>query len=204
MKLSRLDLKTLLEMTYEEKWNAVCGSVRDDGQSGEIALLLGSNPTRAIERAHAASALYHAGRVQYIVSSGGVKWEHNGEMITEADLMARIMREDGVPETAIILDNEARTTKENMICGTLAINRTVKFNNVEHIVIVTSQAHMKRSLLLARAFLPRKLSISGYPACPAETAEQWLGSEENRRSIDNELNLMKWLAEVHIIEDVEI
>lgn len=204
MKYSDFSLEDLQALSYQEKWNIVCKNVRDDEKSGDVALLLGGNPKNAIDRAHTAAKLYLAGRVKYIVASGGVCWDYNGENISEAYLMSRVMQEDGVPESAIILDNMARTTKENMICGTLVINRTLRFDNIEHIIIVTSQNHMQRSLALARAFLPRKVTVSGCPYIPAQPVEQWLESEENQRSLDGAIRLTKCLVDNKIVEDIEI
>ena len=166
--------------------------------------MLGTHPQEAICRAHAAARLYHAGRVQYIVSSGGVEWEYNSETLTEAALMARVLLQDGVPESAIVLDNEAKTTKENMICGTLAMERALTFKQIEHVIIVTSHSHMQRSLALAKAFLPRKVSVSGFPYFPEESMEAWLRSEDNRRRLDHAIRLIKRLVDTNIVEDMEI
>jgi len=203
MKFSEISLQKLQALSYNEKWNIVCGKVCDDGCSGDVALLLGSRPELAIDRAHTAATLYLSGRVKHIVASGGVFWEYNGETLTEAELMSRVLQKDGVPQSAIIIDNEARTTKENMICGTLVINRTLKFDNIEHIIIVTSQNHMQRSLALAKAFLPRKVTVSGCPYIPMESIEQWLESEENQHSLDGAIRLTKGLVDNKIVEDIE-
>lgn len=202
MRFSEMTLEELLALSWEEKWNIVCGNIRDDGKSGQVALLLGSNPEDAICRAHAAARLYHAGRVEHIVSSGGVEQEYRGKKITEADLMAEILRADGVPENAIIPDNEAKTTRENMICGTLAMERALTFKHIDHVIIVTSQSHMQRSLALAKAFLPRKVTVSGYPWIPEETREQWLASEKNRQGLDHAIRLTKRLVDTNITENI--
>ena len=204
MKLTSMNLETLMAMTPEQKWDFVCGDIKDEGKSGEVAILLGCWPEIAIERAKSAATLYHTGRVKYIVASGGVKWEYNGELISEADLMGRVMTESGVPENAIIIDNEARTTKENMICSTLTLNRTVKLPNIESVIIVTSLAHMQRSLALAKALLPRKFQISGYPSYPEKSKEEWLACDKNKKTLDNCISLLKGLADDHIIEDMDI
>jgi len=204
MRFSEITMEDLSALPYTEKWNIVCGDIRDDGKTGEIALLLGTDPEMAIPRAHAAAQLYRQGRVQYVVASGGVEWEYQGEMISEAALMARVLVENGVPEDAIILDNEARTTRENMICGTLAIERAMTFKYVEHVIVVTSQGHMQRSLALARAFLPRKVSVSGYPCLIRETPETWLKSQENCRLLDHALRMTKRLVDFGIVEDLDI
>ncbi len=204
MKLSCVSNEALQAMTTEQKWNFVCGGVKDDGDTGDVALLLGTYPEGAKERALAAARLYHAGRVREIVASGGVKWDYEGENISEADFMARILEREGVPREAIILDNEARTTKENMICGTLEINRKNKFYTVDTVIIVTTEAHMKRSMALAKAFLPRKVAISAYPSYPDAPKEEWLKNEENIKLLDNAIRLMKGLVDHRIVEDMEI
>ena len=203
MKLSSVNLETLMNMTPEQKWEFVCGDIKDEGKKGEVAILLGCWPEVAIERATAAAALYHAGRVKYIVASGGVKWEYEGTMISEADLMARIMIEKGVPESAIILDNEARTTIENMICGTLALNRAIDFQKIKRVIIVTSETHMRRSMALAKALLPRKYEISAYPSYPELGKEEWLSIEDNRDSLDSCVALIKGLVDDGFVEDME-
>ncbi len=204
MKWSEVELKELLAKSYAAKWALICDKIQDNGQSGEIALLLGTRPQGAIERARAAARLYLQGRVRHIVASGGVSWEHEGESLTEAELMARILRAEGVPDEAIILDTEARTTKENMICGTLAINRALGLKRVRHVIIVTTVTHMQRSLSLARVLLPRCYTVSAYPSYPEASLDAWLASAENQALLDNSITLTKGLVDDRIIEDIEI
>ncbi len=204
MKLTKADLKDLMNLTYEQKWDFICGNVRDDGKTGDVALLLGTKPEWVVERALAAAKLYHSGRVRYIVPSGGVEWDTDGEMLSEANYMKRILLAEGVPEDAIILENEATTTKENMIYGALRINRKTKFYDTKRIIIVTSMNHMQRSLGLAKAFLPSFCEISGYPAMKTESKEIYLQSEFNRKLLDNAMELTKGLVDRGIIEDLEI
>jgi len=204
MTYSQLTYEALTALTPEQKWALLTYGVKDDGMSGEVALLLGTRPEGAIERAQAAAELYRAGRVQYVVASGGVCWSYENELLTEAELMARVLQVNGVPKDAIILDNEARTTKENMICGTLAINRTIKFNGISHVIIVTSVNHMQRSLALAKAFLPRKVTVSGYPSYPVGGAETWFCDEDRLRILDHAVTLTKGLVDCKIVEDIEV
>jgi uncharacterized SAM-binding protein YcdF (DUF218 family) len=204
MKLTQVTMEQLASMTWEQKWNFNCGGIRDEGRSASVAILLGGKPIRAVERARGALQLYREGRVKYIVPSGGVRWEYEGETLSECELMTRILIEGGVPEEAIIPENEATTTKENMIYATLQINRKTGLRGFDHIIIVTSQSHMKRSLALARAFLPRKFTVSGYPSYPEQTKEEWLADEENQKILDGAIRLMKGLVDNGIVEDMEI
>ncbi len=202
MKLSEVTKEYIAQMPFEEKCNFICGNIVDDGMSAPVALLLGGNPNNAIPRAKAAAELYHSGRVSYIVPSGGVKWDFFGEQVSEANYMKRVLMEAGVPEEAIILEDEARTTKENMIFGTLQINRKLKFEKVDHVIIVTSRSHMKRSIALAKAFLPRKVTVSAYPANHEAIIAGMPESEG--KWIAKELDLIKGLVDSGLVEDIEI
>ena len=91
-----------------------------------------------------------------------------------------------------------------MIYATLQINRKTGLRGFDHIIIVTSETHMKRSLALARAFLPRKFTVSAYPSDPGCTKEEWLADPDNRRILDSAIRLMKGLVDNGIVEDMEI
>ena len=202
MKLSEVTKEYIAQMPFEEKCNFICGSIVDDGMSAPVALLLGGNPNNARPRALAAAELYKSGRVPFIVPSGGVEWDVDGEQISESNYMKRILMENGVPEEAIILENQATTTKENMIFGTLQINRRLHFEKVDHVIIVTSRSHMKRSIALAKAFLPRKVTVSAYPANHEAIIAGMPESEG--KWIAKELNLIKRLVDSGLVEDMEI
>lgn len=202
MKLSKVTKDYIASMPFEAKYDFICGSIVDDGMSAPVALLLGGNPNNALPRAKAAAELYKSGRVPFIVPSGGVKWEVDGEMISESHYMKRILIEEGVPEEAIILENQATTTKENMIFGTLQINRKLRFEKVDHVIIVTSRSHMKRSIALAKAFLPRKVTVSAYPA-NHEAVIAGLNASTGQW-IAKELDLIKGLVDSGLVEDMEI
>ena len=204
MKITEAKKETLMALSPREKYDFVCGDIRDDGMSAPVALLLGGNPNNARNRALAAAELYRAGRVPYIIPSGGVKWDIDGEMISESHFMKRILTENGVPEEAIILENQATTTVENMIFGTLQIYRKLKFKNAPHVIIVTSEAHMKRSMALAKAIMPRALTFSAYPAFHNAPTDEWFESETNLKALDTEVRLLKDLADSGFIEDMEI
>ena len=204
MKLSQVNLEKLLALSWEEKWNFVCGGAKDEGLSGEVAILLGSYPADSVLRAEAAAELYLAGRVKYVIPSGGLKWEYLGESISEAQLMKRTLMEKGVPEEVIFTDELARTTVENMIGSTLVIARTVKIRSIKRALIVTSQFHMQRSLALAKALLPRSIEIAGFPALPKESKEEWLQKEKNRKRLDQAITALKRLIHNGVVEDTDV
>lgn len=202
MKLSEVSLDELYDLSWERKWHILCDGVRDEGTSAQIALLLGSKPDWAAERALAAAQLYREGRVQKIIPTGGVLWDYEGERLTEAEIMTRVLATEGVPATAIIQENEARTTEENMIYGILQMYRHCP-HIPESVIIVTMQTHMKRSMALAKALLPRKIKLSMYPSYPAVSHEAWMNDETHQSHLNSELRYYRKRIEQGDVDDLE-
>ena len=69
------------------------------------------NRATATDRVDRAAELYFAGRAPKIILSGGAL---EGR-VSDARAMARTLRQKGVPESAVILENEARNTYENAL-----------------------------------------------------------------------------------------
>ena len=202
-RMSEVTLDELYSLSWEQKWRLCCSGIRDDGESAEAALLLGSKPVRAVERALGAAELYRAGRAGIVIPTGGVLWAYEGERLTEAEIMTRVLVSRGVPRGAVVQENEAATTRENMIYGTLQLVR--HFGRIpDSVVIVTSVTHMKRSMALAKALLPRKIRLSMYPTYPAADHETWMASEDNRRHLDDSLRFHKELVDCGDADDFEI
>lgn len=204
MKLSAFDKDKLDELTREQVSEIVFGSCGDDGVSCDAALLLGCNPTAMPGRTRAAANLYHAGRAPYIVPSGGVFHDTPLGRMTEAEYMALLLKEYGVPEDAIILENQATTTRENMICGTLQMVHTLKKYGPFRVCIVTSPSHLRRSLALAKLYLPRTVEISGCPGvCPEGQKDTWHLDEQQTEWVWDEVRLLKKYIDFGDIEDIE-
>lgn len=92
----------------------------------------------AITRSDTAAQLYLAGRAPFVIVSGAAL---DGG-IPEAKVMAANLKQDGVPESAIIAEERSLTTRENGVF-TRDIMQTLGFNNA---LLVTSALHMPRSM----------------------------------------------------------
>lgn len=107
------------------------------------------SPTLA-RRAAAAATAYHTGRVGRIVVSGA-----EGEnRPSEARVMARELRAAGVPDSAIIEEDQARNTWDN-VANSLAL-----LADDAPIVIVTDLYHQPRARITAYRLGRRATSIS--------------------------------------------
>jgi len=204
MELSKIKKDQIQQLSDALLEKIVYADIFDDGCSADVALLLGTDPAHYCrERAEKAAQLYLEGRVKYIIPSGGVEWDYQGGKISEARFMEGILRERGVPAEAILLENYATTTKENMVCGTFEITHRLKIQNVKSVMIVTSAVHMRRSLALAKLFLPRSIQICGCPAPDSLTAVHWTEDADIRRNVIREAQLMRDLIRQGLIDEIE-
>lgn len=89
-------------------------------------------------RVDTAALLYHAERAPIIILSGAAL---DGS-ISEAQTMANVLEEEGVPSSALILETRSFTTYENAAYTAEEIEK----RDIGHILLVTSALHMPRAM----------------------------------------------------------
>ena len=204
MKLSQMDRNRLQELTDEQMDRIVFDNCADDGLIGSAAILLGGIPEVLRERSLAAAQLYLAGRVSHIIPTGGVAWDTEFGRMTEAECMTLLLKEYGVPEEAILIENQATTTRENMLYASILMERTFHPRGNYRLYIVTSPAHLRRSMALAKLYLPRTAQLSGCPGvCPSGMPGAWMKDVFQRKRVFREVELLKSTIDVGDIEDIE-
>ncbi len=203
MKLSELKDEEIPSLDRQRKTEFLFAPVVDGGESADVALLLGGG-IETQDRVKAAAKLYRAGRVKYIVPTGGVETEYHGETVIEAEAMRRWLKEKGVKEEHIFPETQARTTAENMMFGAITILRNLPFQPFR-VFIVTSQAHLLRSLHFAKICLPSIATVFGYASeNPREGRDAWFQDEWFRGRVDTEIKLLKLGVDCGFFPDMEI
>lgn len=109
----------------------------------------------AVVRVDTAAQLYLAGRAPKVLLSGGAL---EGD-ISEARGMAHAIRQQGVPENALILENASRTTYENAALT----EDQLKSRGIGKVLLVTSALHMPRAMA---AFSKQGVEAIAAPAPP--------------------------------------
>jgi uncharacterized SAM-binding protein YcdF (DUF218 family) len=101
-------------------------------------VLPGGRPSRPLDaRVRHAARLFAAGRVDRIVVTGGVG-QHPP---SEAEVMARILREEGVPGEVVLLEAEAESTWDSArLVAALAAEE-----GVSEVLVVTDPLHCVRT-----------------------------------------------------------
>jgi uncharacterized SAM-binding protein YcdF (DUF218 family) len=92
-------------------------------------------------RVAAGARAFEARRAPLVILSGGRGGRH-----TEAEGMARAMQRLGVPDSALLLEQHSRDTRDNA----LFTARLAQGRGVHHILLVTSAVHMPRASLWFR------------------------------------------------------
>lgn len=117
---------------------------------------LAPDASESIDRVLHTARLFRAGKAEAILVSGGnLPWQTGSP--PEAEVIADLLVELGVPRNAITLDTESRNTRENAL-------DSVAFMNLEgwrNALLVTSAAHMPRALAV--------FEKAGVGAVPAST-----------------------------------
>ncbi|GAP14802.1 uncharacterized conserved protein [Longilinea arvoryzae] len=91
-----------------------------------------------------AAKLYREGVAPVLLLSGGsITWQ-DGDSGTPAEDMAVLLREMGIPESALWLQNRSQNTHEDAVYSA----EMLKEAGITEIVLVTSAAHMPRSVAL--------------------------------------------------------
>ena len=100
----------------------------------------------SVDRYWHAARLYHAGRGQRILLSGG-RDPLRPENRTEAQSGAIFLADMGVPAEHLLLDNEARTTQQHVA----HVAALLEAHGLESFLLVTSASHMRRAEAVFRA-----------------------------------------------------
>jgi len=104
----------------------------DDRPTGEL-----------LARCDTAAEAYRKGLSETVIACGG---RLPGHEICEADVMAKILEAHGVPDSAIIRENQSQDTMENMRFAAHLLGGA----KGKRVLVVTSDYHLRRSVMTAR------------------------------------------------------
>ncbi|MDE6380417.1 MAG: YdcF family protein [Muribaculaceae bacterium] len=160
-------------------------TVHDSVPYNKVALLLGTNPLNRwggpnsyfTNRINTAAALYHAGKVDFIIASG----DNHTKEYDEPSAMRDSLIAHGVPEHRIILDYAGFRTLDSVV-------RSKEVFGCESITVVSQADHNARALYLAEANNIDAIAVSS----PVR-AGRWVRLR---------LTLREWLARDKMMLDI--
>jgi uncharacterized SAM-binding protein YcdF (DUF218 family) len=130
-------------------------------------------------RAHHAARLYERGLAPYIIPTGGM----TGPPPTEAEAMAQVMRGDGVPGSAIVLEERARNTVENVQRS----REIMRVRGWRTAILVSEPNHIKRA-----AYVEGDAGIT-FTISPVTDSPGWRNAAARDRNVQSDArNLMTY------------
>lgn len=123
----------------------------DEKQSADTAIILGAGTADGEispvfrERIHHGIWLYQNGYVDTLIFTGGVG---EGNIRSDAWVAGQYAIEQGVPEGAILLEEESVITQENIANA----KKIMDEKGYRTAIIVSDPLHMKRAMLMARDY----------------------------------------------------
>jgi uncharacterized SAM-binding protein YcdF (DUF218 family) len=161
--------------------------VRDEPQAADLCIVLGHNdPETSARRVRYAARLYAERLVPSLLVTGGVTAPGRP---AEAELMAAVAVEAGVPPGQLLVEPLARTTMENVAQSAALLRERGLLDSLSTVILVSCAYHMGRSRMLARAAFPAGVRFLACPHGEGVTADGWHQSAEGRTCIATELAL---------------
>jgi uncharacterized SAM-binding protein YcdF (DUF218 family) len=147
---------------------------QDRLEVADAVLVFSGDP--GYERTLEAVRLYHGGYARYLVFSG-----HGGPG-DSAESMAAVAVDHGVPATALLREDQATNTYENV----LFVRGLLARHHVHRLILVTSPYHQRRAYLVALHLLPG-IRLINHPASSVYWRPQgWWRSPASRLIVYDE------------------
>ena len=142
-------------------------------------VLPGGRPSSTLQaRALHAARLYAGGEVALLIPTGSV----GKHPPSEAEVAARILREAGVPDEVVLIEEEARSTRESArLVAAMAEERGIR-----GVVLVTDPLHCVRAI---EAFRTEGLKTR---ASPVYSSPMWRSTRMRRGQLLREIGALLW------------
>lgn len=127
----------------------------------------------ASDREWHGARLYQAGKAPFLILTGGHDPQFSAT--SSAETMRRFMADLGVPESAMVLEDQARNTTENA----LFTAQILRDRGIKRILLVTSALHMPRSVaLFERQGLEVVPAATDHEVRPQPAWRRWMPSTD--------------------------
>ncbi|HWI65069.1 MAG TPA: YdcF family protein [Symbiobacteriaceae bacterium] len=161
----------------------------DELAPADLILVFGG---KRLERAERAAELYKAGIAPRIVITGGDK---RGTGICEAIRLKDHCVSLGVPEEAIVTECESVNSMENVKMSAALIDKTIGWNSLQNVVIVSAPYHLRRVKQALCRYIPRSVKVTCAPDTRQDiTRENWWHTQEGQNMVIRELEKVRTYA----------
>jgi len=161
----------------------------DELAPADLILVFGG---KRLERAERAASLYKAGLAPRIFITGGDK---RGTGICESIRLKDHCQALGVPDEAIVTECESVNSMENVKMSAAAIEKTIGWNNIQNVIIISAPYHLRRVKQALAHYIPRSVKITCAPDTRSDiTRENWWHTQEGQNMVIRELEKVRTYA----------
>ena len=154
------------------------------------------------ERLEVAVKLFKDNRAPFILFSGG---KGKKGVVAEAKVMKEKAISLGIPEEAILTEEESYNTTENVLCSMLVLERKFLLQNIKRLIVVSSPFHIQRLSLTISRYMPRWIDYSFcYDEDSPTSRKNWLNDPIIKKRVEKEANGIVYYAKNKYIDDKEI
>ncbi len=155
--------------------------IRDDPRPVDAVMVLGSS---TIANMHPAVELYRAGLAPRMVITGHGP---TGEEEPEWRSYLAYALEQGVPESAMLIERDARNTADNFRLSAELIGLEWGWESIGSMAVVSRPFHARRARMTARRFFPEKVELVMLSPDDGVQAHDWWKSVYGRYRVLDEL-----------------
>jgi len=157
--------------------------LRDDPQPVDLCVVLGSRYPQTMDPA---IDLWRRGWTPFILITGHGP---DDDQDKEADLFFEYGGTQGIPSEAMLVEREARHTKDNFTLSEPIVAGAIGWSRIKKVAIVGKPYHMRRALMTAQRFWPEGIEYAMLPSnLPQDLkAEDWWQGDWGRSRVLDEL-----------------
>jgi uncharacterized SAM-binding protein YcdF (DUF218 family) len=155
--------------------------------------------TMLLEPAYIAADAVACDRAKYVVLTGG---NNRFTGVNEAEAHLQILLERGVPRERIIVENESRNTRENVLFALPHLMKCLDLDGIGSIMVLTKWHHCRRAMMTLKRHLPagtRYYSLS-YEQGGATRSGWWNNEEGYTRVMGNWNSIQEYLGRDHLAQ----
>jgi uncharacterized SAM-binding protein YcdF (DUF218 family) len=118
--------------------------------------------------------------------------------------MKNIALKLGVVESDILIEDKSMNSVENAINTAEILKKEVGLENIDNLLLITSEFHLKRAMLSFKKYIPSANYILVATKDGIHDKDNWINTEDGRKIIEFEAKRLIELALKHEITDIEI
>jgi hypothetical protein len=162
--------------------------VREEPVAADLAIVFGAACEQEMRcRTLRGVALRQQGHTtRLLVTGGGVL----AQMRPEAQRMAEVARELGVPKSDVLVEDQSANTFQNVRFSLELLESRGLLHELRTALLVSSEWHMRRVLLTTRKYFPAGLKLVCCPTLEGCNRDNWMRSSECRATVEQEALLL--------------